>query len=107
MNAKPKIRFTAREVAELIGADLYDLRNWRRPQILKGGASNPRYLPTSEGSYEVDVLLEWLRRPANRLYAEHVAAIFAPPVCRDAIFSPGAGLLGLPQPTPDMEQQPC
>lgn len=99
-----KITFTPRQVSELLGCSMDDLRNWRRPRILKGGIANPRYLPTTASHhYEGDTLIEWLARPANRLYAEHVAASFAPTI----IFAPGAGLLGLPQPTPDTEQQPC
>ena len=67
---------TAEQVAQILGCSLDDLKNWRRPAILRGGIHNVRYLPRA--SYTPEGIAAWLARPANANRRELVLASLVP-----------------------------
>jgi hypothetical protein len=114
---------TVGEVCLLLGLSETRLANWRRPEILKDGTSNPRYLPSTPiepGSrnlcYDSHTIVEFLKRPENHLYREHFFASLLSDQVRDDFQSflvdvlpelPGINNQPdpLPEPTPEQLQQ--
>jgi hypothetical protein len=67
---------SAEQVASILGCSTDDLKNWRRPAILRGGIHNPRYLPRRD--YTNAGIAAWLARPQNANRRELVIASLVP-----------------------------
>lgn len=79
------ITFSAAEVADLLGVELHDLKNWR---ALPDG--HPRQLLSApmpgRHRYEAQAVYEWLQRPTNTRYREVILASFVPDAVRRSLF---------------------
>lgn len=77
--------FTPAEVADLLGCERHDLRNWRHLP-----ADHPRHLTSTvvgcRHHYTAATIFDWLNRPENSNYREVVLASFCPPEIRQAMF---------------------
>lgn len=106
---------TRRDLAILLGATETKLSNWARAEILKNGTASHLFLPCVRPDqfnprdiyYESDAVLEWLNRPLNHLYREHVLASFVSNEVRDRLLSNILDdLPDLPDTPPDPTPEP-
>jgi len=85
----PAELLTPDDVIAILGCTKVDLKNWRRPHILKGKEANPRYLPAIPDPADPDNpqkphlyrradIVRFLRHPEKGVYREQVLAALLP-----------------------------